>query len=222
MYEYSKEILEFVPPEFNLDNYRNSAQFVSEDWLMAIVKRQSVDVFLSEGLIDRARSRSAVNIREGAAELIHIIKYGGGTGVEDFVQELYDNYHQGTVGSDCFAAVDLRMPDDLLVSSFEAWVENKRLERGVKATNKAITPAKSRQWSNARMLQYMDVTQWHRINNLKPTHGQIGLIIYPDDDRGGSTERLRIARKHLMELKTKGYWNALWSTPPDIYTDEKL
>jgi hypothetical protein len=222
MAQYKKELLDLVPPEFCINNYKNSAQFSSQDWFMAICKRGAVNAWLSEGNIDRARNRSIENIREGAAELIHIVEYYGGTGVDDFDIEHYDSYHQGTIGSDCFAVVDLKVPDDLLVTSFLTWVENKRLERGVKATNKVITPAKSRQWHDARILQYMDVTQWHRINNLNPTSGQIGLILYPDDNRGAVAERLRVVKKHIVELSSKGYMNTLFSTPPDIYRDEKL
>jgi len=219
MEEYSKELLEFVPPEFHLDNYRNSSRFLSEDWKMAIIRRMSVDVFLLENLPDMATNRSIQNIRSGADELIHITSYDGSTGVEDFDQRSYDFHHRGTLGSNCFAEVDLKMPDDLLVSSFLAWVENKRLSRGVKSTNKVITPAKSRQWHEARILQYMDVTQWHRINNLNPTLGQLGLIIYPDDDRGDVAGRLKVAKRHITELSSKGYWNTLFSTPPNIFEE---
>jgi len=222
MYKYNKELFKFIPPKFNLDNYANTAQFVSEDWNVAFLMRDTVEEYLLQGQIDRAKHRSSLNIRMGAAESIRYIKFSGGTGVEDFDQESYDLHQQGTEGSNCFAKVELKMPDNLLVKAFSEWVKNKRFERDVKATNNKITSAKSRQWNEARILQYLDVTQWHRINDLKPTQEQVGLIIYPDDNRGAVDERLKTIKKHITHLKTKGFKNALSVTPPKINRNESL
>lgn len=214
MAEYPKELSHLVPPDFCLNNYKNTAQFSSKDWFIPIIRRTEVRARLSEDDTDGARDKCNENIKLGAHESCLMEWDENSPVVVDFDMGRYNFFHQRTTGGICFAEVDLKTPNDMLVASFLAWVENKRLERGVKAQKHMISRAKSRQWHEARILQYMDVTQWQEINNLKATQGEIGLIIHPDDGRGAVAERMKVTRRHIKELNSKGYLSTLFSTPP--------
>jgi hypothetical protein len=98
-----------------------------------------------------------------------------------------------------FVEVDLTVPDKMLLETFVSLIAKERCKRSIDVKAKFISKATFRKWHASRVLAYMDLVKWHELNNSSITDGQAGLIIYPDDNRGGVAERIRKTTKPLVK-----------------------
>jgi len=223
MYEYSNELLEFVPPEFSIDNYKNTAQFEAVDWWDAFLARDKVDIWLSQNYIKEAKEDNLENIKQGAVKSLYIYERDLKP-VDTTEKKLYDFLAKEEPIASCrFATINVKIPDDVLVKHFLDWVSGERLKLGVEAPKKVITDSHFRRWHEARILQYMDVRQWHKINNLTPKNVAVilGSVIYPDNAEGNHESKMKTTRKHLKQLESKGYRSALTAMVHSIQRNEK-
>lgn len=209
MYEYDDSLNKVIPPNFELNKYKETAMFTATDWWAALMARERVEWLLRSGYIEpgsepEATSYNLANIMEGATKEQCI--YEGDEPVKNLDKDTYTALNGESFPSLNFAQINLKIPDDMLLEAFMKWVNEERLKLGVKAKNKRISKTHFRNWHDARILQYLDINQWHRINNLKPKKEEIEMILFPEYVQG---KDLKTTIKHIDELYSKGYKSAL-------------
>jgi hypothetical protein len=73
MYEYDKDLLELIPPEFDLDKYNGAAQLDSMGWHKNFCARTLVNAKLSgEGGVEAAKIINLENIQLGSDHVENI------------------------------------------------------------------------------------------------------------------------------------------------------
>ena len=231
-----------MPPSFCLTKYK-TADFDDRDFLHAYAERSSLQALIdTAGPIIYPESQSVnvleknlINIEQGAVKLTS--GYESEEYVSDFNQRMYDfmntpkNVDQPYTASNRYATVNITVPDDILLKSFKEWVKKEREKLGVVALKtRALvsSPAKLKSWHKARVLQYMDVSQYHQIMNKisggdyqnkyeKTSDSEMVLIIFSDrkaDEYYDDKDKMRVTKEYVKKLRDdKAYIAALCARP---------
>ena len=231
-----------MPPGFCLTKYE-TADFDDRDFRDAYNDRLCVQHLIDEaGLIIYPESKSVdvleknlINIERGAVKLTS--GYESGEYVSDFNQRMYDfmntpkNVDQSYTASHRYPTIDIRVPDDILIKSFKVWVNKEREKLDVvalKSRVKVSSPAKLRNLHEARVLQYMDVSQYHQIMNKisggdyqnkygKTSDSEMVSIIFSDrkaDEYYDDKDKMRVTKEYVKKLRDdKAYIAALCARP---------
>lgn len=108
--------------------------------------------------------------------------------------------------------VDMGSLDAEITNAFSGWLQRTRKEQITEVKNtktkviKTFNPETFRLWSNARVLQYIDLVTWNILIGNKITDKIIGDILFPDPKNSqDKTGMIRDTVKH--------YANQLTSTP---------
>lgn len=217
MFEYDDELLKLIPPTFDLDNYKDTANLDAEGWYAHLRRRK---IAFAHSLVKKDRGK-----QDSINDVLEIIR--DGTDYQwcpyereyELVESVNKNQYEFLMLMEkedqqiaSIASVNVNIPDDILVKSFLSWVHNERQRIGRNVLKKAISNATFRRWHEARLLQYMDIISWHKLTGTVITDGQAGMILFPDDNRGGVAERIRKTTKPLARgLERKGMLHALYA-----------
>lgn len=102
------------------------------------------------------------------------------------------------------AIINLQAPDDVLVEHFLMYLKEARKRRKIPEKKRLISDAKVRNWHESRVLPYIDLTHWHRVNELTITDGDAARLIFPDDSTGTALDKIRkTTKKHAREILSK-------------------
>jgi hypothetical protein len=196
IYKYDKETAKLLPPNFDLCKYRSDHWLELGLWTSNIFRRKICRINILLGDIEDARAQNIKNINQAvypseidagitnSKNLVEIAeKYGFATWLE------HPTKYNG--GREPLASVSLSAPDDAFIKEFLRWVNAERLKAGVSPQIKSVSISTMGKWREARIIEYMDLVQWFEINEIEVTRGQIGKILFPDDNRGGEAERVR-------------------------------
>jgi hypothetical protein len=104
--------------------------------------------------------------------------------------------------------VDLRIPDNELVSEFKKWLVKKRKDIGITPKQRPFNENDFADWHSDRLLQYLDLTFWAVTHNEKFTNEQIGKAIFPEDSASESRVR-RTIRINALKIVSDEYILAL-------------
>jgi hypothetical protein len=107
-----------------------------------------------------------------------------------------------------FISVDLRIPDNELVSEFKKWLAKKRKDIGITPKQRPFNENDFADWHSDRLLQYLDLTFWAMTHNVKFTNEQIGKAIFPEDSASESRVR-RTIRINAHKIVSDEYILAL-------------
>lgn len=204
MYQYNEELDEFIPPSFELAKYRTLSHASLEDWMHQFSARFSVANGLALGVdhqdhLIRARYTLENNILWG--DIRKDPAWAGEENVHQSINPLQvDNiiaeYSDLNPKLQSYAAkvtllnVNIHESDAVLVQHFKEWLESEREKKEVEPLSD-YSNARIKRWHQFRVLAYIDIKQWHIINDIRCTNGQMALILYPDDTSGNGVERIR-------------------------------
>lgn len=228
-----------VPPSFCLTKYETTNLNAWDFWC-AYVDRECVQVYIEEArpiIYQELQSvdvieKNRINIEKGG-----VTKTGGYESekyVSDFRQIAYDhmntakNVDQSYTASHRYPTVNITAPDDILITSFMDWVSKERRKLGIIAPkNTALSSSGSKVMNlhASRVLQYMDVSQYHQIMNLlsggdhqnkygKTSDEEMVSIIFPDYTEGDFKERMKLPKKYLKKLRFDKKYRAAISARP--------
>lgn len=77
--------------------------------------------------------------------------------------------------------IDLNDPDSTIKKNFEQWLEDARDRFGKKVKNTPITSKQIQKWKELKILAYIDLKLWCKINKLKePTNSQFETLLYSE------------------------------------------
>jgi hypothetical protein len=85
--------------------------------------------------------------------------------------------------------VDLGAPDDHLVKEFRAWLKRVRREAGVPQIPKGFGAEHFADWHSKRLLPYLDLTLWARLNGGSINLSVMGYALFPDEPLRGPKMR---------------------------------
>ena len=98
-----------------------------------------------------------------------------------------DLFHNFTV------KVDLSYPNQYIIEDFKNWLEDTRKTFRAKGLP-TFTEAKARQWSEAKVLPYIDLSRWIEEERSTLTQEEIGDLLFP----GQSVDAKRIQRTQQL------------------------
>ena len=176
--------------------------------------------------------KNLINIEQGAVK--QTSGYESEKYVSDFNQKAYDfmntpkNADKRYTASHRFPTVNITAPDDVLINSFMEWVNKERKKLNVEALKNRVpvsSGAKLRDLHESRVLQYMDVSQYHQIMNKlsggdyqnkyeKTPDAEMGRIIFSDYRGRDYKDKMKTTKKHLYKLtRDKAYIAAMSARP---------
>jgi len=228
MFEYDEELLELIPPEFDLAKYRTLSDATIEDWnynfsarfivhLDMIDAEDSIDPKISKGYFDDALNKLEHYIFLG--DIRTHPKYTKRTAIHPSVNPLQvddviDRHLklipklQVEAGKVTLLNVNLYESDAVLIEDFKQWLQFEREKKEVEPLRNHYSDARIRRWHQFRVLAYLDISLWHKLNDITCTNGQMALLLYPDDTSGIGAERIRKTTKPMAsEVMDKQLYN---------------
>ncbi len=196
--------MELMPVEFDIKNYKDTALLDAKGWLNEFYIRQYVQGLILKGETEVITRMNLNNIIRGCYQEDESMF--GSNPVSCFTRLYYDAVTYNILKNDGlpfginqeFAIVDLSAPDSVLKESFIRWVKDQRRKKSI-AIRKKVSNSKCSDWHKYRVLPYIDLMQWHSLNGINCTHGQIGEIIFPDDNSGAVADKIRRTTKKYSE-----------------------
>lgn len=91
-------------------------------------------------------------------------------------------------------AVDLAVPDDLIIDSFQKWLAERRKRSSPTpghSRNKAFTKDDFKSWWLHGVLPYIDLTRWASLEGRRITYPVYGEALFPGRSQGNRPERVR-------------------------------
>lgn len=120
---------------------------------------------------------------------------------ETAIEMARDYWHAHLGESFALLAVDLAASDKSIKDSFNHWLKNRRGKGG--GTGE-FTAADMRQWSDAKVLPYLDLELFQRLTKTPFTRSKVARLLFEDDasiNAPDPLERLRkVTKKHAMDL----------------------
>lgn len=120
-----------------------------------------------------------------------------------------------------FAKVDLYASDDKLIEDFKAWIKTEKEKRLIGVINKngeldipqkiyrnSVSESSFKEWSKHKVLPYLDLTIWAKVNDLNLIDGMLGEALFPSLIKANidTTDKLRHSTKSkadfLMDVST--------------------
>lgn len=96
-------------------------------------------------------------------------------------------------------SVDLNAPDEMLVEGFKRWLAEARLAVNFRPKQKYISDSVLRRWCINKAIEYLDLSQWHRLRNRSLFDYQAAAILFPNDLNRNTTEVVtKTIRKKLI------------------------
>lgn len=101
--------------------------------------------------------------------------------------------------------VNLNATDDNLTRDFAAWLARTRQATGITTAKKQFDQRDFDQWEKYRILPYLDLTMWARVNNVQLTQQTLGEALFPNEIDVSLAERIRkvidpVARKMRSQV----------------------
>ncbi len=196
--------MELMPVEFDIKNYKDTTLLDAKGWLNEFYIRQYVQGLILDSEIEKAIEINLNNLKLGYHQAGDSMF--GSNPVSCFTRFYYDAVTYNIIKYDGlpfginqeFALVDLSVPDGILGESFMRWVKDQRRKKSV-AIRKKVSNSKCADWHKYRVLPYIDLMQWHSLNGINCTNGQIGEIIFPDDNSGAVADKIRRTTKKYSD-----------------------
>ncbi|HHU4723135.1 TPA: DUF6387 family protein [Klebsiella quasipneumoniae] len=92
--------------------------------------------------------------------------------------------------SNIWVEIDLNAPDELIISKLRKILNNERKDIGV-LPSKYISDGDIDKLVNLRVLPYIDLMIFSKINNIEMSHVLISRLLYPDEYEKNIVERVR-------------------------------
>ena len=201
--KHNQELRKFIPPEFDLSHYAGTAKLGAHGWLACLWHRFNGDV-LGNGYICKPKPiqwKAPLNCQLPD----EFLNYSH----EDLSSVSFlDSGHiintTNTPDTYAYLRIDLDNCDNFLIEDFKTELELARNRAGITARTRIISESEFRNWHEAKILQYMDISHWHELSGLKATQNQIGDILFPEDDRGATGDRTRrTVHKHIETVTSR-------------------
>lgn len=180
IYKKRERLKSITPPDFKLENYKGTAQLSAKEWLACLWHRFSGDVLengkaMKPGLINWADPLNCSlpdELTKHSSDEISSVSYLDKDQLL-IVANTPDTY--------AYLRVDLDMCDEILVKDFQDELKASRKHLDIEARTRSISNSEFRNWHEARILQYLDVCNWHAENGIKKVkNGELGAIIFSD------------------------------------------
>lgn len=127
--------------------------------------------------------------------------YTGALKRQDWFDEPYHSHYFGeydvTPDSDVFLTVDLRCPDNLILSGVKNELLKIRQQLAVKKEKQQVNNVDFNRWVEFGILPYHDLTYWASENEVTIPHRVLAYAIFPDGSKGEET--IRKTTKPLTE-----------------------
>lgn len=111
--------------------------------------------------------------------------------------------------SRAFVVIDLNAPDDVLEQAFRKWLKKTKKNQQRASTK---IQSKLRDWVGSKVIEYIDLTQWHTLRGTKINAVEIESILFPTrslNDYKISEEVVALAEKHKKELLNEQFTSRL-------------
>ena len=108
------------------------------------------------------------------------------------------------VASDAWLIVDLNAADKQIIDDFQSWLKVIRELLNVKAPKTTFSENKFKQWTNSRVLPYIDLSLWSRAENVWIKDKLYGDILFPEEIDIDTTERIRKTTRPLARRLLTG------------------
>ena len=124
----------------------------------------------------------------------------------DFLNTLFNiyRYERDWVASDAWLIVDLNAADKQIIDDFQSWLKAIRELLNIKSPKTTFSENKFRQWTNSRVLPYIDLSLWSRAENVWIKDKLYGDILFPEEIDIDTTERIRKTTRPLARRLLTG------------------
>jgi len=209
MYEYDKEIEQFIPPFFDLNNYKNIKTYSIYDWICALSERDycylmslSYQNFYDENI--------TFTVQQELDAYQPIICRGSNyldnpfvdEGIEEngCIEDLEDGYivREDETGMLAFPRINLMVPDEFLIKKFREWVVFTKAQRGI-SHYEIHSQLEVSRWYRYKVLPYIDLKTWNDIKGQELTNQIAGQILFEGDSRNATD----LIKKHTTKLYRK-------------------
>jgi hypothetical protein len=105
--------------------------------------------------------------------------------------------------ADAFLKVNLDAPDKIIEHDFKTWLCRAKEAFSAAEKQKEFTKAQGfRNWAAAKVLEYLDVMHWNKLNNGSPSYQDLANIVYLGEGKGGEQIK-NPTKKHADRLMTR-------------------
>jgi len=108
-------------------------------------------------------------------------------------------YERDRRAGDTWLIVDLNATDKQIIDDFQLWLKVIRELLNVKSPKTYFSENKFKQWANARVLPYIDLSLWSKAHNVRIKDKLYGDILFPDEIDIDTTERIRKTTRPLAK-----------------------
>jgi len=124
----------------------------------------------------------------------------------EFLDTPFNIYRQERdwVASDAWLIVDLNAADKQIIDDFQSWLKAIRELLNIKSPKTTFSENKFRQWTNSRVLPYIDLSLWSRAENVWIKDKLYGDILFPEEIDIDTTERIRKTTRPLARRLLTG------------------
>jgi len=196
MLEYDKELHKLTPPGFDLANYAGTEKLDAHGWLACLWNRlekgKGYKVIQWTKPLDCQLPDELITYSPDELTSVTFLE------LEDIVSTQYTSKTYAYLG------LDLDMCDEFLIEDFKAELKLARSKAGIAARTRKFSESEFRNWHDVKVLQYLDLHRWHKLQKLESTNNQIGEILFPEDTGGGAGERIRrTMNKHIKTVTSR-------------------
>ena len=115
-------------------------------------------------------------------------------------------------------AVDLNASDKTILNDFAKWLEEARKYYSA-LKRKHITDSDMRDWSEYKVLQYLDLSLWAKLANIEISDAVMGRALFPEEYDVALAERIRKVVRH--KAKTVISSSFVWAILSQIESSEQ-
>jgi hypothetical protein len=226
----AEHLKEFIPPSFDLDNYKGTESYTAIDWLCALAERHyrtfeefseykpdddDIEAIYNEYLTayQAIIGRGSMYLRD--IEINKMLRFIVEQQHELSIETIDESAELLERGPErIYACIDLSTPDEVLIKSFKEWVSFNRWQRNI-SQHKFYSKGEIFRWHKYKVLPYFDLRRWSEIKGKELTDRIAGEILFEGDGRN---------KTDLIKKKTKKIYNEVvdWPLVNDLYRGAKV
>lgn len=221
MHGYDKELEPFIPPDFDLNNYKDTETYTVYDWICALSERCYEDWITAAGHDPFDDEEVEITVQDCLTAYQPIIQRGSKHINDPIIKEIIEDctcsietIDEGYViprfgGGLICALVDLDTPDEILMERFREWVSFNRGQLKI-PKHKIHSESEILRWHKYNVLPYMDLRIWNQINGIDLTDKIAGEILFRGDSRNKADLIKKKTRKIYSEISPSSFHNKLY------------
>ncbi|TPQ24336.1 hypothetical protein C2U68_20270 [Methylomonas koyamae] len=112
---------------------------------------------------------------------------------------LQDHFYSTWYYDKAFLLVNLHATDEHIMEDFKNWLIKTRESSSKKSAKKAFTEIDFKEWTEYKILPFIDLKIWGEISGHRLTNSVVGNLLFPEEPEIDTTERIRRTTKPKAE-----------------------